>query len=228
MSEPTKEIWIKTGSKGDSGVYFRTPPPNRATYRYVHCSEVERLTEQAGVDKSFIEQYQIQVRSLSDQNKRLADALEKLARLGNEPHYGNSDGNMIARKALGDSDVTTNFGGTKVTHFKPNEIPWNTGEWKGVDPWLGKERDIDVHNRFPKFAASTIGSRRRKFNIPKFDVSKTKQSLKKKRDLSNAARARRRYEARHPGGELGPLLAKWRYWTPEDRVLLRELLNVEK
>jgi len=32
--------------------------------------------------------------------ERLRAALEKLARLGNEPHYGNSDGNMIARAAL--------------------------------------------------------------------------------------------------------------------------------
>jgi len=31
-------------------------------------------------------------------------ALDKLARLGNEPHYGNSDGNCIARKALEQSD----------------------------------------------------------------------------------------------------------------------------
>jgi hypothetical protein len=30
----------------------------------------------------------------------MREALEKLARLGNEPHYGNSDGNMIARRAL--------------------------------------------------------------------------------------------------------------------------------
>lgn len=28
------------------------------------------------------------------------DALEKLARLGNGEHYGNSDGNMIARDAI--------------------------------------------------------------------------------------------------------------------------------
>lgn len=31
---------------------------------------------------------------------KLVDALEKLARLGNGDHYGNSDGNMIARDAL--------------------------------------------------------------------------------------------------------------------------------
>ena len=30
----------------------------------------------------------------------LVEALEKLARLGNGEHYGNSDGNMIARTAL--------------------------------------------------------------------------------------------------------------------------------
>jgi len=32
--------------------------------------------------------------------KRYKTALEKLARLGNEPHLGNSDGNIIAQKAL--------------------------------------------------------------------------------------------------------------------------------
>jgi hypothetical protein len=32
--------------------------------------------------------------------ERLRAALEKLARLGNEPYYGNSEGNMIARAAL--------------------------------------------------------------------------------------------------------------------------------
>ena len=30
----------------------------------------------------------------------LVEALEKLARLGNGEHYGNSDGNMLARTAL--------------------------------------------------------------------------------------------------------------------------------
>lgn len=38
-----------------------------------------------------------------ERDKRIAEleaALEKLARLGAEPYYGNSDGNMIARAAL--------------------------------------------------------------------------------------------------------------------------------
>ena len=33
-------------------------------------------------------------------NKQLLEALENLARLGNGEHYGNSDGNMIARAAI--------------------------------------------------------------------------------------------------------------------------------
>lgn len=38
--------------------------------------------------------------SLQAENARLREALERLARLGNGDHYGNSDGNMIARAAL--------------------------------------------------------------------------------------------------------------------------------
>ena len=38
--------------------------------------------------------------------ERLTAVLDRLARLGNEPHFGNSDGNMIARAALkGDDDA---------------------------------------------------------------------------------------------------------------------------
>ncbi len=36
--------------------------------------------------------------------EELEGALEKLARLGNEPHYGNSTGNKIAIAALKDGD----------------------------------------------------------------------------------------------------------------------------
>lgn len=32
--------------------------------------------------------------------EQLVGALDKLARLGNEPHFGNSDGNVIAQEAL--------------------------------------------------------------------------------------------------------------------------------
>jgi hypothetical protein len=37
---------------------------------------------------------------LHEVNQELLEALEKLARLGNGDHYGNSDGNMIARAAI--------------------------------------------------------------------------------------------------------------------------------
>jgi len=42
--------------------------------------------------------------ALQAQNARMREALEKLARLGAEPYYGNSDGNMIARAALGEKE----------------------------------------------------------------------------------------------------------------------------
>jgi hypothetical protein len=43
------------------------------------------------------------IKSQAEKNARLREALEKLARLGAEPYYGNSDGNMIARAALGET-----------------------------------------------------------------------------------------------------------------------------
>jgi len=41
-----------------------------------------------------------ELRRLHEVNQELLAALEKLARLGNGEHYGNSDGNMIARAAI--------------------------------------------------------------------------------------------------------------------------------
>lgn len=41
-----------------------------------------------------------ELRRLYDVNQELLGALEKLARLGNGEHYGNSVGNMIARAAI--------------------------------------------------------------------------------------------------------------------------------
>ena len=42
--------------------------------------------------------------ALTHANARLREALDKLARLGNEPHYGNSTGNVIAQHALADTE----------------------------------------------------------------------------------------------------------------------------
>ena len=44
------------------------------------------------------------------ENERLRAALDKLARLGNEPHYGNSDGNVIAQRALAAVEETSDAG----------------------------------------------------------------------------------------------------------------------
>ena len=41
-----------------------------------------------------------ELRRLYEVNTELLTALEKLARLGNGDHYGNSEGNMIARAAI--------------------------------------------------------------------------------------------------------------------------------
>jgi hypothetical protein len=40
------------------------------------------------------------LKSANADNELLRDALDKLARLGNEPHYGYGDGNVIALEAL--------------------------------------------------------------------------------------------------------------------------------
>ena len=50
------------------------------------AAEVERLTRERDEARAEVE--------------RLSAALDRLARLGNEPNYGNSFGNVIARKAL--------------------------------------------------------------------------------------------------------------------------------
>jgi hypothetical protein len=46
-----------------------------------------------------------ELRRLHEVNTELLAALEKLARLGNGEHYGNSDGNMIARAAIAKGEL---------------------------------------------------------------------------------------------------------------------------
>ncbi len=41
-----------------------------------------------------------EIEKLQAENARMKEVLERLARLGNEPLYGNSDGNIIARAEL--------------------------------------------------------------------------------------------------------------------------------
>jgi len=47
---------------------------------------------------------QERIEELEAENKALREALEVLAKLGNGDHYGNSDGNRIAQKALLETD----------------------------------------------------------------------------------------------------------------------------
>jgi hypothetical protein len=54
-----------------------------------------------------IAQAAAELRRLHESNTELLSALEKLARLGNGDHYGNSDGNMIARAAIAKAERTT-------------------------------------------------------------------------------------------------------------------------
>ena len=68
----------------------------------IHCpnqeaaDEIESLNAHVAVLESDDHEWYLQAARI----KVLEDVLDKLARLGNEPHYGNSDGNMIARAAI--------------------------------------------------------------------------------------------------------------------------------
>lgn len=47
--------------------------------------------------------YNSKIAQLQLDKQKLRDALDRLARLGNEPNFGNSVGNVIAREALGET-----------------------------------------------------------------------------------------------------------------------------
>ena len=53
------------------------------------------------------------IKALKASHRELVEALERLARLGNEPNYGNSDGNIIAQKALAKAKSLTDKGQLK-------------------------------------------------------------------------------------------------------------------
>jgi septal ring factor EnvC (AmiA/AmiB activator) len=54
----------------------------------------------ADINGAALVETQEELFAMKQQRDELAAALEKLARLGNEPHYGNSIGNQIARDVL--------------------------------------------------------------------------------------------------------------------------------
>jgi hypothetical protein len=55
------------------------------------------------IDKLFLELSQV-TRATTAKEAVMRDALQKLAKLGNEPLYGNSEGNLIALQALKNAD----------------------------------------------------------------------------------------------------------------------------
>lgn len=62
---------------------------------YAAGDKHQRDTEEAAAE----------LRRLHESNQELLTALEKLARLGNGDHYGNSEGNMIARAAIAKGEL---------------------------------------------------------------------------------------------------------------------------
>lgn len=62
----------------------------------LHCINHGYMDEKTG---PMAECPYCRIEELEEENNRLREALEKLARLGNGERYGNSDGNMIARAA---------------------------------------------------------------------------------------------------------------------------------
>ena len=63
-------------------------------------AKIERLTAELEHHKGKAEVWEDAARAAQARVDELEGALDRLARLGNEPHYGNSDGNVIAQKAL--------------------------------------------------------------------------------------------------------------------------------
>lgn len=62
----------------------------------------EMTMETETIDKLFLELSQVTT-AITAKEAAMRDALDKLAKLGNEPLYGNSNGNVIALQALKDA-----------------------------------------------------------------------------------------------------------------------------
>ena len=120
--------------------------------------------------------------------------------------------------------VTTTFNGVTTHNYRPREIAFGCGDWHDIDPLMGTMTDRDLGIKFSKYKATTIGARRRKFGIPKFDITKTEE-YKAKHRASKAERQRiHRLNVQNPGRELNTLLAKWRVGNLEQMTKLKKLL----
>lgn len=85
-------------------------------------NEVDELTRQRDELEKLCNYNERVMQELLQQRDELAAALEKLARLGNEPHYGNSIGNQVARDALAKV-------GAGTTARPPTPTGWSDTDW---------------------------------------------------------------------------------------------------
>jgi hypothetical protein len=72
------------------------PREERTSHSNAHGTCHRRIAELEACRDDYLRQLEDEIR----ENQRFREALENLARLGNGEHYGNSDGNVIAQKAL--------------------------------------------------------------------------------------------------------------------------------
>tara|TARA_R110000868_G_scaffold82306_2_gene232493 strand:- start:172 stop:552 length:381 start_codon:yes stop_codon:yes gene_type:complete len=69
--------------------------------------ELRRLYDEVQQLKSDLSEEVLISNAMLEVKDELLEALEKLARLGNGEHYGNSEGNTIARAAIAKAERTT-------------------------------------------------------------------------------------------------------------------------
>ncbi len=80
-----------------------TPLPGEHKCSPTYKQLQSRLNKAETLQQFYLEGLEKRVDELTaanEENKQLREVLEKLARLGNEPHLGNSDGNRMAQQAL--------------------------------------------------------------------------------------------------------------------------------
>ena len=73
--------------------------PTKDPVAWIRANRMEEEIESARLQ---LISFKEALRAEEDKVARLREALDRLARLGNEPEYGNSIGNQIARAALND------------------------------------------------------------------------------------------------------------------------------
>ncbi len=97
MSDLIKRLRLVRGS-----FIIPVESPNVFAWAEEAADALERMTADRDRQKKSREHWSQQYHKAEKRIEQFEVVLDKLARLGNEPHYGNSHGNTIARKALDD------------------------------------------------------------------------------------------------------------------------------